>query len=91
MSRSMLYFSKLQFDCPMIHPAKYFTSLSLPNPQVQPPVCLQYTILAIAASASPDHKHLSEAFYKRARQYIEADEMRVSTGARMRKPSSTGP
>jgi hypothetical protein len=45
---------------------------------MQPPMCLQYAILAAGASASPTYKHMAEAFYVRARQYIQADEMKVS-------------
>jgi hypothetical protein len=40
-------------------------------------MCLQYAILAAGASASPTYKHMAEAFYVRARQYIQADEMKV--------------
>lgn len=45
---------------------------------MQPPMCLQYAILAAGASASPTYKPMAEAFYVRARQYIQADEMKVS-------------
>jgi hypothetical protein len=44
---------------------------------MQPPMCLQYAILAAGASASTTYGHLAEAFYGRARQYIQADEMKV--------------
>ncbi|KAI9896158.1 hypothetical protein N3K66_009058 [Trichothecium roseum] len=38
-------------------------------------MCLQYSILATGASASPAYEHLAEAFYGRARHYIQANEM----------------
>lgn len=41
-------------------------------------MCLQYGIWAYSASGHPKYDQYAEAFYKRARQYIEADEMRVS-------------
>lgn len=41
-------------------------------------MCLQYGIWAYSASGHPKYDQYAEAFYKRARQYIETDEMRVS-------------
>jgi hypothetical protein len=45
---------------------------------MQPPMCLQYMVLALAASVSPAHKQLAQPFYRRARYYYEADELKVS-------------
>ena len=61
----------------MIHPTRYLNSLYRP-PHMQPPMCLQYIIMALAANASPIYGDLAEPFYRRARYYMEADEMRVS-------------
>lgn len=41
-------------------------------------MCLQYGIWALSASGHLKYDHYAEAFYKRARQYMEADEMKVS-------------
>lgn len=41
-------------------------------------MCLQYGIWAYSASGHAKYDQYAEAFYKRARQYIQADEMRVS-------------
>ena len=60
----------------MQDPARYLASLHKPF-HMQPPMCLQYTILALAASLSPDRKELAQAFYQRARNYMQFDEMRV--------------
>ncbi|RBR13725.1 uncharacterized protein FIESC28_08062 [Fusarium coffeatum] len=70
-----IYFTKLQSDSFMIHGERYIASLYRPT-HMQPPVCLQYAILAAGASASPMYGHMAEAFYVRARQYIQADEMK---------------
>jgi hypothetical protein len=48
-------------------------------------MCLQYGIWAYSASGHAKYDQYAEAFYKRARQYIEADEMRV------RRPFSLTP
>jgi hypothetical protein len=71
-----IYFTKLQSDSFMIHGERYIASLYRPA-HMQPPMCLQYSILAAGASASPTYKHMAETFYVRARQYIQADEMKV--------------
>ena len=60
----------------MIHPSRYITSLYQPT-HMQPPMCLQYIVMALAARVSVEYKELAEPFYRRARHYIEADEMRV--------------
>ncbi|KAG8361539.1 hypothetical protein FVEN_g913 [Fusarium venenatum] len=70
-----IYFTKLQSDSFMIHGERYIASLYRPT-HMQPPMCLQYAILAAGASASQTYGHMAEAFYVRARQYIQADEMK---------------
>ncbi|RGP78256.1 hypothetical protein FLONG3_3571 [Fusarium longipes] len=70
-----IYFTKLQSDSFMIHGERYIASLYRPT-HMQPPMCLQYAILAAGASASQIYGHMAEAFYVRARQYIQADEMK---------------
>jgi len=77
-SRTSIYFSKRHSEAPMQDPTRYLASLHRP-PHMQPPICLQYAILAMAASQSPTHKELALPFYQRARNYIEHDEMRVGT------------
>ncbi len=60
----------------MQDPLRYLASLHRP-PHLQPPICLQYAILAMAAGVSPPHKELAQPFYQRARNYIEHDELKV--------------
>lgn len=60
----------------MLHPSRYLASLYLP-PHMQPPMCLQYAVMALAATFCPEYNHLANAFYRRARYYFEADEMKV--------------
>lgn len=40
-------------------------------------MCLQYAIMTLAAVGHQKYDHYAEVFYKRARQYIQADEMKV--------------
>ncbi|KFH46578.1 Lactose regulatory protein-like protein [Hapsidospora chrysogenum ATCC 11550] len=70
-----LYFEKLHPEMPMVHPSRYLASLYQP-PHMQPPMCLQYIIMALAAGAAVAYKELADPFYRRSRYYIEADEMK---------------
>lgn len=60
----------------MQDPARYLASLHLPS-HMQPPMCLQYAVLALAASLSEVYSNLGQPFYQRARNYIQFDEMKV--------------
>lgn len=72
-----VFFTKVHTEAQYIHSSRYLASLYLP-PHMQPPMCLQYIVMARAALVSPPHKHLADPFYRRARHYMEADEQRVS-------------
>ncbi len=65
-----------------MHSVRYIGSLYQP-PHMQPPMCLQYIVMAHAAAASPAYQNLAEPFYRRSRNYMEADEMKVSLGAHL--------
>ncbi|KAJ3468104.1 hypothetical protein MRS44_002169 [Fusarium solani] len=69
------FFTIIQNESRFIHPSRYQASLYQP-PHMQPPMCLQYMVLALAASVSPAHKQLAQPFYRRARYYYEADELK---------------
>jgi len=45
-------------------------------------MCLQYAIWTAAASGHPKYGRYHDALYRRARQYLEADELKVSQGRR---------
>lgn len=64
-------------ESPVLHQARYLASLHLPS-QIQPAICLQYIVLALGATISATYRPLAEPFYKRSRQYLEADELKVS-------------
>ncbi|KFA50085.1 hypothetical protein S40293_08606 [Stachybotrys chartarum IBT 40293] len=74
-----IYLNRLQSDALMIHSERYIASLYKPA-HMQPPMCLQYAILAAGASASSPYRHLAEPFYGRARYYLQADEMKSDSG-----------
>ncbi|RSL56663.1 hypothetical protein CEP54_008728 [Fusarium duplospermum] len=60
---------------PIVHPGRYLQAFYGP-PLRKPPMCLQYIIWALAAVGHAKYNQYHEVFYRRARQYIEADEMK---------------
>ncbi|CAH0051834.1 unnamed protein product [Clonostachys solani] len=67
-----IYFAKIHPTSPILHPVRYRASLYQP-PHMQPPMCLQYTVMTLAANVSSSY--IAEPFYRRARKYLETDEM----------------
>lgn len=59
----------------MIHRPRYFAAMDL-APNMRPPVCLRYSMWALAASITPKYSFLEEHLYARARKYIQLDEMK---------------
>ncbi|EGR46633.1 uncharacterized protein TRIREDRAFT_66047, partial [Trichoderma reesei QM6a] len=70
-----VYFNTHYHFLPIIHSGRYYQAFYGP-PNRKPPMCLQYALWAYTAIGHPKYDQYAEAFYKRARQYIEADEMR---------------
>jgi hypothetical protein len=44
---------------------------------MQPPMCLQYIVMASAAETSDIYRHLGMVFYKRAIKYLQDDDSGV--------------
>lgn len=74
--RHNAYFLTDYHFLPIIHSGRYYQSFYGPLTR-KPPMCLQYAIWALSASGNAKYNQYAEVFYKRARQYMEADEMRV--------------
>lgn len=60
----------------IIRPSNYLRSFHSP-PHMRPPMCLQYAIWTMAANGHPKYGRYHDALYRRARQYLEADELKV--------------
>ncbi|KAH8659039.1 fungal-specific transcription factor domain-containing protein [Ilyonectria robusta] len=69
-----IYFDKLHHASPMLHRQRFIASLDLPT-HMQPPLFLQYTIMALAAASSDTYRHLSLPFYQRAKAYANGDDI----------------
>lgn len=74
--RNRLYFATQHFYIPVVHPGRYLQAFYA-GPLRKPPMCLQYAIWAMAAYFNEKYGQYSEVFYMRARQYADADEMKV--------------
>lgn len=61
---------------PAIHSGRYYQAF-YGGPLKKPAMCLQYAIWAMGALWHPKYDRCADVFYKRARFYAEADEMRV--------------
>ena len=61
----------------MIHKDRYLQAY-YSSPHKRPPMCLQYAIWTMAASRHEKYGRYHEALYRRARQYLEADELKGS-------------
>ena len=59
----------------MIHKYRYHASMNL-APDRRPPICLRYIMWCHAASITDKYMHHQDIFYRRARKYIELDEMK---------------
>ncbi|CAF3602704.1 unnamed protein product [Fusarium graminearum] len=60
---------------PIVHPGRYLQSFYGPMPR-RPPMCLRYAIWALAAAGNVKYDEYHDIFYRRSRQYMEADTMK---------------
>jgi hypothetical protein len=61
---------------PIIHKGRYLQSF-YSAPHKRPPMGLQYAIWAMASNCDDKYKSYHDVFLQRARQYMEADEVKV--------------
>ncbi|KAK0622873.1 hypothetical protein B0T14DRAFT_514669 [Immersiella caudata] len=71
-----IYFETQQSFIPLIHRARYTQAFYATAPHVRPPMALQYAIWAIAANGHEKYSRYYDIFYRRARQYLENDELK---------------
>jgi hypothetical protein len=60
----------------MMHRSRYVSSLRGPS-SLQPPLFLQYAIMAMGASVDAAHESLVVPLHRRARALADGDEMKV--------------
>ncbi|KAK4238570.1 transcriptional activator protein acu-15 [Achaetomium macrosporum] len=69
------FFATQEHFLPIIHPGNYLRAFHSP-PHMRPPMSLQYAIWTVAANGDPKYGCYHDALYRRARQYLEADELK---------------
>ena len=75
-TRNNLFFAGAYHMAPVVHSGRYLQAF-YGDPFRRPAMCLQYSIWALASHGHPKYDVYSDVFYRRARNYIQADEMRV--------------
>ena len=73
--RTNIYFEKIHPSIPIIHRYRFSAGMNL-SPHMRPSVCLRYAMWCNAASVSDRYSGHQDILYRRARKYIELDEMR---------------
>ncbi|KAK0645891.1 hypothetical protein B0T16DRAFT_148662 [Cercophora newfieldiana] len=71
-----IFFETQQSFIPLIHRTRYLQAFYATAPHVRPPMCLQYAIWAMAANGHEKYGRFYDIFYRRARQYLENDELK---------------
>ncbi|CAG1994106.1 unnamed protein product [Fusarium graminearum] len=69
-----IYFDNVHQAAPMLHRQRFMASLFLPD-HTKAPLCLQYIVMAFATETTESYHHLSMEFYKRARNYLQEQEL----------------
>ncbi|KAF3770235.1 hypothetical protein M406DRAFT_236620, partial [Cryphonectria parasitica EP155] len=70
------YFVKQHPLIPIVHPGRYMTAF-YSAPHLRPPMALQYAIWTMATNSHEKYSGYHDAFHRRARHYLEEDELRV--------------
>ncbi|KAJ3491006.1 hypothetical protein NLG97_g5676 [Lecanicillium saksenae] len=70
-----IFFATSYHMAPVLHSGRYLSAF-YGDPLRRPAMCLQYAIWAMASYSNPKYDAYSDVFYRRARHYIQADEMR---------------
>jgi hypothetical protein len=74
--RHTAYFQNQHMFIPIVHKARYLKAFHS-VPHLRPPMGLQYAIWAMSSQVYRKYSGFHDAFYRRARQYLENDEMKV--------------
>ncbi|KAJ4153345.1 hypothetical protein LMH87_009835 [Akanthomyces muscarius] len=69
------FFASSYHMAPVVHSGKYLSAF-YGDALRRPAMCLQYAIWALASHGHAKYEAYSEVFYRRARHYIQADEMK---------------
>jgi len=72
-----IFFEAQQSFIPLVNRNRYAQAFYATAPHMRPPMCLQYAMWAMAANGHEKYSRYYDIFYRRARQYLENDELKV--------------
>ncbi|ROW17792.1 hypothetical protein VPNG_00707 [Cytospora leucostoma] len=70
-----VFFTKQHPLIPIVHPGRYMQAF-YSGPHMRPPMALSYAIWTMAANGHENYHSYHDAFHRRARHYLEDDELR---------------
>ncbi|KAG9522137.1 hypothetical protein KCU93_g7150, partial [Aureobasidium melanogenum] len=70
-----VYFERVNPSAPILHRARFLMAMQNTSPALRPRLSLQYAAWTLAASAHPKFENMVDTLYRRARHYLERDEM----------------
>ncbi|KAI4720324.1 hypothetical protein E4T48_03504 [Aureobasidium sp. EXF-10727] len=70
-----LYFERVHPSAPILHRPRFLMSMQNTSPLLRPRLSLQYAVWTLAASSHPKYEGMVDTLYRRARHYLERDEM----------------
>ncbi|KAK6006249.1 hypothetical protein QM012_006659 [Aureobasidium pullulans] len=70
-----IYFERVHPSAPILHRPRFLMSMQNTSPALRPRLSLQYAVWTLAASAHPKYENMVDTLYRRARHYLERDEM----------------
>lgn len=70
-----IYFAKIHPTLPLLNKGKFMSNMHL-APKARPAICLRYAMWTLAAGMEDKYAGTAEILYRRARKYLELDEMR---------------
>ncbi|KAI5250469.1 hypothetical protein E4T43_00057 [Aureobasidium subglaciale] len=77
-----IFFERCHPSAPLLHRPRFLMAMQNTSPALRPRLSLQYAVWTLAASAHPKYEDMVDTLYRRARHYLERDEM-FGVGERM--------
>ncbi|THW56679.1 hypothetical protein D6D25_03144, partial [Aureobasidium pullulans] len=70
-----LYFERAHPSAPLLHRPRFLMAMQNTSPALRPRLSLQYAVWTLGASSHPKYEDMVDTLYRRARHYLERDEM----------------
>lgn len=70
-----LYFQNAHSSAPLLHRPRFLMAMQNTSPAQRPRLSLLYAIWTLGASSAPKYEDMVDYLYRRARHYLERDEM----------------